>query len=112
MSPVKKKISITRIGHKIHPLGLAAAIRNRIDKLLKHTRLSKRTIAGRCGVSQSKVSVIAGEIGFKPWQRKSLSGQTARNRKIIQLVALGRSYSEIANQFGISRQRVHQITRL
>lgn len=89
----------------------------RIERLLNRTRLTQIAIAARCGVSPSVVSEIARAIGISPWTRKPerkprSRAQSARNREIIHLVATGRTYREIAEQYGISRQRAHQIVRL
>jgi DNA-binding CsgD family transcriptional regulator len=35
-----------------------------------------------------------------------------REREIASLVTMGRTYRDIAEQFGISRQRAYQIARL
>lgn len=97
-----------------HPK-LSPETRTSIERLLNRTRLTQIVIAARCGVSPSKVSLIARAIGFRPWARKSERGshaQTTRNREIIDLVAVGRTYLEIAKQYGISRQRAHQIVRV
>jgi len=67
------------------PPELSPGTRISIERLLNRTRLTQITIAARCGVSPSKVSVIARAIGFRPWARKSEHGshaRTTRNREI------------------------------
>ena len=89
--------------------------RARIESLLLQTRLTQVTIVAKCGVSPSRVSVIAREVGFSPWTRKSnrrSRAQEERNRDIIRLVRLGLTYREIGEQYGVSRQRAQQIVRL
>ena len=63
------------------------------------------------------VSSTARAIGISPWARKSKRkprsrAQMAREREIVRLVTMGRTYREIAEQYGISRQRAHQIARV
>lgn len=55
-------------------------------------------------------------LGSLPgWQWGPLApgpkGKTGRNGEMVQRHAEGRTYSEIAKEFGVSRQRVHQIVR-
>jgi DNA-binding CsgD family transcriptional regulator len=98
------------------PRKLPPATRTSIERLLTGTSLTQVTIAKMCGVSPTMVSGIARAIGISPWARKSKRkprsrAQMAREREIVRLVTMGRSYTEIGDQFGISRQRVHQIVR-
>ena len=87
--------------------------RTAIERLLTGTRLTQSTIAARCDVSSTTVSAIAREIGILCWARKSERPhkQATRDREIIRLVGMGRTYDEIGKRYGISRQRVHQILR-
>ena len=96
---------------------LSPETRTSIEQLLVRTRLTQSTIAARCGVSTSTVLGIARAIGISPWARKSkrksrFPARAARDREIINLVGMGRTYVEIGKQYGISRQRVHQIVQL
>lgn len=45
----------------------------------------------------------------EPDHKRRWPAQAARDREIIRLVAMGVTYDEIGKQYGISRQRVHQI---
>src|SRR5580700_10708439 len=98
------------------PRKLPPVIRTSIEQLLTGTSLTQVTIAKRCGVSPTRVSGIARAIGISPWARKSKRkprspAQRARDREISRLVTMGRTYREIAERYGISRQRAHQIVR-
>jgi hypothetical protein len=94
---------------------LSPETRTQIERLLFQTRLTQVQIGLKCGVAQSRVSTIAREIGFKPWTRKSkfVSGaRKTRNREIIRLATMGKTYAEIGQRYGITRQRAQQIVRL
>ena len=98
------------------PRKLSPETRTSIEQLLTGTSLTQTAIAARYGVSPKMVSCIARAIGFGPWTRKPerkgrSPAQVARDREIVRLVAMGRTYREIAEQYGISRQRAHQIMR-
>lgn len=88
-----------------------------IERLLTWTSLTQVTIAKRCGISPTMVSGVARAIGISPWARKSKrkprsGAQMAREREIVRLATMGRTYREIGEQYGISRQRAHQIVRI
>lgn len=98
------------------PRKLPPGIRASIERLLTGTSLTQVAIAKICGVSPTMVSGVARAIGISPWARKSRRkprsrAQMARDREIVRLVTMGRTYREIAELYGISRQRAQQIAR-
>ena len=95
---------------------LSPETRTSIERLLQQTCLTQITIAAKCGVSVPVVSALARENGFTPWTRKSnrkprCPAHQARNQEIVRLAGTGRTYGEIGERYGITRQRVHQIVR-
>ena len=99
------------------PPKLSSETRTSIERLLTGTRLTQNAIAARCGVSISTVSAIARAIGIRLWARKPerkprFPSHIARDQEIIRLASLGRTYKEIGERYGISRQRAHHIVQL
>jgi transcriptional regulator with XRE-family HTH domain len=101
------------------PSKLAPETRVRVERLLFQTEFTQSEIAHKCGISQAKVGTIAREIGFAPRMRKSKRisrvqsrEQKARDRQIIQLIEKGKTYREVGQRYGITRQRAQQIVRL
>jgi hypothetical protein len=94
---------------------LPSTTRARVERLLYATEFTQSEIAVKCGVTQSKVSAIARDIGLGRRTRKARypsRARTKRNREIIRLVKRGRTYREVGQRYGITRQRVHLIVKL
>lgn len=94
---------------------LTAETRTRIERLLFETQFTQSEIAQKCGVSQSKVGTIAREIGLGPRMRRSNCARpplSSRDRGIIRLARKGRTYREIGQLYGVTRQRAQQIMKL
>ncbi len=115
----QQRIRVTAIKRQRIPLRvhfkLAPEIRTRMERLLFETQLTQSDIALNCNVAKSKVCTIARQIGFGPWMRKSerkSRAQSNRNREIIRLVRKGQTYREIAQRYGITKQRAQQIVKL
>ena len=69
-------------------------------------------IAARFGVSSATISTRARSLGLpeRGRGRRPHSEPPPRHREVLQL-AEDRTYEEIPDQFGISKQRVHQILK-
>lgn len=70
--------------------------------------------SARLGVSFSKLLSLRAELGLPPRKRGSKTGsvRTAALRvNVMRRLAEGASFAEVGRSLGLSRQRIHQISR-